>query len=113
MPSAASSKKRSGLLQEALLRANRENLLPGLLEGKTPEPTLEEARADLAAAISRIAHSLFADRFGPLVGTVTETSVNAGLKSFEEQLHRAKGDFTLVAQELSDRIFTSVTSKKK
>lgn len=113
MPSAAPNKKRTGLLQEALLRARREQVLPGLLEAKTPEPTLDEARADLAAAISRITHSLLADRFGPLVGTITETSVTAGLKTFEEQLHRAKGDFTLVAQELTDRIFTRSQTKRK
>jgi hypothetical protein len=35
------------------------------------------------------------------------------LKSGEENLYRAKGDATLIIQELVDRAFTSKPTKKK
>jgi hypothetical protein len=41
---------------------------------------------------------------------VTKTSVETVLKSAEESLHRAKGDVTLLAEELAARIFPA---KKK
>ncbi|CAB4334779.1 unannotated protein [freshwater metagenome] len=72
--------------------------------------TLDEARADLARAISRITHGALSEKFGPLVGTITETTVVSVLKDLESNLYRAKGDFTLVAQELIDR---AVTKRKK
>ena len=75
-----------------------------------PEPTLEEARGELADAIGQLAHTIFSKTYGPLVGSVTKTSVETVLKSAEESLHRAKGDVTLLAEELSARIFPA---KKK
>jgi hypothetical protein len=47
------------------------------------------------------------------VGTVTKTTAETVLKSAEENLYRAKGDATLVIQELVDRAFTSKPPKKK
>ena len=61
------------------------------------EATLDEARADFAAAVGSIAHTLFSKSYGPLVGNVTKTSVETVLKSAEESLHRAKGDLTILA----------------
>lgn len=72
--------------------------------------TLDEARADLARAISKITHGALSQKFGPLVGTITETTVVSVLKDLESNLYRAKGDFTLVAQELIDR---AITKRKK
>ena len=69
------------------------------------EATLDEARADFAAAVGSIAHTLFSKSYGPLVGNVTKTSVETVLKSAEESLHRAKGDLTILAEELTARIF--------
>ena len=78
-----------------------------------PEATLDEARGELASAIGQLAHTIFSKKYGPLVGTVTKTTAETLLKSAEENLYRAKGDATLVIQELMDRAFTSKTNKKK
>jgi hypothetical protein len=69
------------------------------------EITLDEARSDLAAAVGAITHMLFSKSYGPLVGTVTTTSVETILKNAESNAVRAKGDVKLVAEELSARIF--------
>ena len=78
-----------------------------------PEPTLEEAREDLARAIGDVAHSLFAKKYGPMVATVTKTTAEAVLKDLEKNAYRAKNDATLIAQELIDRAITKNRSKKK
>ena len=78
-----------------------------------PEPTLDEAREDLARAIGDIAHSLFAKKYGPMVATVTKTTAEAVLKDLEKNAYRAKNDATLIAQELLDRAITKNRSKKK
>jgi len=78
-----------------------------------PEPTLDEARTELANSIGDIAHKLFSKKYGPLVGTVTKTTAETLLKNAEENLYRAKGDATLIIQELVDRAFTSPKKKKK
>ncbi len=71
----------------------------------------ESAGAD--AGVSRVIHNLFADRYGPLVGTITEPTVNEFLKGFEANLKRAKGDVTLVAQELLDRAMPPRSRRRK
>ena len=78
-----------------------------------PEPTLDEAREDLARAIGDIAQSLFAKKYGPMVATVTKTTAEAVLKDLEKNAYRAKNDATLIAQELLDRAITKNRSKKK
>ena len=117
MPTSSSGAKRSASLQEAIrdgiLRAGRESTAAGLASDAAPEPTLDEARADLARAAAGIAQKVLADRFGPLTGTITETTIIAGLKNFEEQVARAKGDFNLVAHELADRFLSTLNKKKK
>lgn len=75
------------------------------------EATLDEARNELAQSISRIAHSLFSKKYGPLVGTVTESTVVAVLKDVENNVYRAKSDVTLVVQELLDRAMGSRKTK--
>jgi len=75
------------------------------------EATLDEARQELAQSISRITHSLFAKKYGPLVGTVTESTIVAVLKDIENNVYRAKGDVTLVVQELLDRAMESRKTK--
>jgi hypothetical protein len=76
-----------------------------------PEPTLDEARTELADSIGQIAHMIFSKKYGPLVGTVSKTTAETLLKNAEENLYRAKGDATLVIQELVDRAFTSKQAK--
>jgi len=78
-----------------------------------PEPTLDEAREDLARAIGEVAHSLFAKKYGPMVATVTKTTAEAVLKDLEKNAYRAKNDATLIAQELLDRAITKNRGKKK
>jgi hypothetical protein len=78
-----------------------------------PEPTLDEARAELANSIGEIAHKIFSKKYGPLVGTVTKTTAETLLKNIEENVYRVKGDATLVIQELVDRAFTSPKNKIK
>ena len=103
----------SGNFRDAYLRAQREKPSIGFATGARPEPTLDEARAELAQAVSRVIHNLFADRYGPLVGTITEPTVNEFLKGFEANLKRAKGDVTLVAQELLDRAMPPRSRRRK
>ena len=78
-----------------------------------PEATLDEARTELANSIGEIAHKVFSKKYGPLVGTVTKTTAETLLKNAEENIYRAKGDATLIIQELLDRAFTSPKKKKK
>ena len=80
-------------------------------EQKKPEPTLDEARDDLAKSVSEVAHALFAKKFGPLVGSVTQTTVNAVLKDLEKSAYRLKGDTTLVAEEFIDRMLNKKRKK--
>jgi hypothetical protein len=97
----------SGRIQENYLRARREQPSSTIANTKAPEPTLEEARADLAKAVGKIADQFLAKRYGPLIGTIAETTTIATLQQFEANLTRAKGDVTLVVQEFSDRIFST------
>lgn len=97
----------------ARMKSERASVLNFSSVSARPEPTLEEARGELASAIGQLAHTIFSKKYGPLVGTVTKTTAETLLKSAEENLYRAKGDATLVIQELMDRAFTSKTNKKK
>lgn len=89
---------------ESLLRAMREDPSAGVLDGIRPEPTLEEARVELAREVSRIANALFKDKYGPLVGVMSEPAITEVLRGFEANLDRVKGDITLVIEELVDRV---------
>ena len=99
--------KLSARIQENYLRAGREQPALGIFDAKAPEPTLDEARADLAKAIGKIADQLLSKRYGPLIGTIAETTTTATLQQFEANLTKAKGDITLVVTEFSDRIFST------
>lgn len=87
------------------IRSEKRPLGEFSISGAGKEPTLDEARAEFAAAVGSLAHTIFSRTYGPLVGTVTKTSVETVLKRAEESVHRAKGDAKLVAEELSARIF--------
>jgi hypothetical protein len=89
---------------ESLLRAMREDPSAGVMDGIRPEPTLEEARVELAREVSRIANALFKDKYGPLVGVMSEPAITEVLRGFEANLNRVKGDITLVIEELVDRV---------
>jgi len=84
----------------------------GIANGIRPEPTLDEARAELSEAISRIATSLFKDKYGPLLGVVSQPAVNEFLKGFESNLSLSKGNLTIVLEELLDRVVPKNLRKK-
>lgn len=97
-------------LKSAYLRAERERPSLGICSGKRPEPTLDEIRADLASSLSRVINVVIKDRYGLLGNTLNELTLVEMLRSFEGNLARVKGDVTIIAQELLDRMFTP-TSK--
>ena len=95
------------------MRAMREEPSTGVISGARPEPSLDEARTELAQAISRVANNLFKDKYGPLVGVVSEPAITELLKGFEANLARAKGDITIVAEELLDRVLPPRSKKRR
>ena len=104
-PDSPQSKSADGQSVYDRIRSEKAPLTEFTISGAGKETTLDEARADFAAAVGSLAHMLFSRTYGPLVGNVTKTSVETVLKSAEESLHRAKGDVTLLAEELTARIF--------
>ena len=99
--------------RESYMRAMREEPSSGVISGARPGPSLDEARAELAQAISRVANNLFKDKYGPLVGVISEPAINEFLKGFEANLSRAKGDITLVAEELLDRAIPPRSKRRR
>ena len=85
----------------------------GVISGARPEPSLEEARTELAQAISRVANNIFKDKYGPLVRVISEPAINEFLKGFEVNLARAKGDLTIVAEEFLDRVIPPRSKKRR
>jgi len=102
----------TGNSRQSYLRAMRDEQSLGVTSGLRPEPTLDEARAELSEAISRIATFLFKDKYGPLLGVVSQPAVNEFLKGFESNLSRTKGDLTIVLEELLDRVVPKNLRKK-
>jgi hypothetical protein len=103
----------SGNFMQAYQRAEREKPAAEFIAGRRPEPTLDEARDELAEAITRILDSLLNDRYGPLFGKIGQPAVTEFLKGWENTLSRAKGDFTLLTQELLDRAIPPRSRKRK
>ena len=99
--------------QESYLRSKTENPSAGILLNLRPEPTLDEARAELSEAISRAATYVFKDKYGPLLGAVSQPAVNEFLKEFESNLSRTKGDLTIFFEELFDRVIPKNQRNKK
>lgn len=103
----------TGNSRNSYMRAMREEPSTGVISGARPEPSLDEARTELAQAISRVANNLFKDKYGPLVGVVSEPAITELLKGFEANLARAKGDITIVAEELLDRVLPPRSKKRR
>ena len=99
--------------RQIYLRATRDEPSLGITSGLRPEPTLDEARAELSEAISRAATYVLQDKYGPLLGAVSEPAVNEFLKGFELNLSRTKGDLTIVFEELFDRVIPKNQRNKK
>lgn len=84
--------------REAFSRAERE------FTEAIPAPTLAELRSDLARAIGDFANQNFADRYGPLVGSVVENTAEQILIDMEENGVKARKEASFVAHELMNRI---------
>jgi hypothetical protein len=91
----------------------REEPSSGVIGGTRPEPSLEEARTELAQAISRVANNIFKDKYGPLVGVISEPAINEFLKGFELNLARAKVDLTIVTEEFLDRVIPPRSKRRR
>lgn len=95
----------------ARMRAERPILLEFQGSAKKPEPTLDQARAELADSVSQIIHSLFSKKYGPMVGNVSKTTVETVLKNAEKNAAQTKHDAKLFADEILQRVFKQ--GKKK
>ena len=84
--------------REAFQRAERE------FADAAAEPTLDELRSDLARAIGDFANQNFADRYGPLVGSVVENTAEQILRDLESNGLKARDELAFVARELMNRI---------
>ena len=102
----------SVLSRQSYLRASLEEMRIGLAIGVRPDPTLEEARAELAQALTHVTKSILRDKYGPLVGVLSESAITEFLKNFESNLFRAKGDMTILFEETFDRLAPSIFKKK-
>ena len=89
--------------RQAFERANRE------FEQPKTEPTLDDLRSDLARAIGDFANQNFADRYGPLVGSVVENSAEKILRDFEINGIKVKNEAEFVLRELMDRIIRGIS----
>jgi hypothetical protein len=74
-----------------------------------PEPTLDELRDDLARAIGDFANQNFADKYGPLIGSVAENTAEQILRDFEINGAKAKKEGEFVAKELMDRVIRGIS----
>jgi hypothetical protein len=90
-------------------RARRERIYEECTSNARPSPNLDQARTELSEAISRVATSLFQDKYGPLMRVLSQPVVNEFLKVFEAKISSAKGDFTLVFEELLERAVPKIS----
>ena len=89
--------------RQAFERADREFSHPAA------EPSIDELRSDLARAIGDFANQNFADKYGPLVGSVVDNSAEQILREFEINGVKAKHEAEFVIRELMDRIIRGIS----
>jgi len=94
-------------------RVTSETITLGILNGRRPEPSLDQARRELSVTLSKVAEKFLANRYGPLVQNVSEEAIDSTLRAFEERLIRTKGDITLVLEELTERISKRANKSKQ
>lgn len=85
------------------LHAMSEKPSIGITSGIRPEPSLDEARAELSEAIIRLANSAFSDDFGPLLSVVSQPAIYECLRDIEIKLSRTKEQFSLTISEILER----------
>lgn len=89
-------------VREAFSRAERE------FSEQTSEPTIDELRSDFARAIGDFANQNFAERYGPLVGSVVENTAEQILRDLESNRTKAGKELAFVAEELMNRIIRGI-----
>ena len=104
---------KSSNMRNTYLRAKLERPSKEFVTGQRREIKIDEARNEFATAISRLLNRIFQDKYGPLLGSFSEVTITEILKEFEANLSRAKGDVTLVAQELLDRLLPPTSKKRR
>jgi hypothetical protein len=100
------------LVAQSYLRASQERVHVGIESEIRPEPSLEEARQELASTLSALSQGFLTKQYGPLVSVISEQAINSSLKDFEELLKRSRSDLSLVCLELLDRLSNSYLNKK-
>jgi hypothetical protein len=104
---------KSSLSQKTYLRAAKDKPSLGIKSDIRPEPTLNEARAELSEAISRVATSLSKDIYGPTLRVVSQPAIEEFLRGFEANVSHTKGNFSLIFEELLDRVILKRHRKQK
>lgn len=92
-------------MKSAFSRAAVEIPTIGINSGERNEPSLDQARGELASSVSKALNSCLVERYGPLSISLSELAIEEILKEFESNLARAKSDLTLVTQEILDRVW--------
>lgn len=75
----------------------------GINSGERIEPSLDQARGELASSVSKALNNCLGERYGPLSISLSELAIEEILKEFEANLARVKSDLTLVKLEILDR----------
>lgn len=96
-------------VRNVYLRIGQEIPSRGIIEGTRPEPTLEQAREELARAIHQNSSKWILDDYGPLARVVSETTIIETLKSLEASLTQKKANLSLVLGEIFGRVFQSIS----
>ena len=76
----------SAIIKEKYLRVSREHPSAEIVDGKAPKPDLNQARTELAKVIGKFAEQFLAKKYGPLIGTVAESTAATYLQKFEENV---------------------------
>lgn len=93
--------------ETSYLRASGEMPAFGMNSEKRPEPSLEQARTELANSASRTLNHLVNERYGTVYGILSELTIEEFLKTFEASITKSKNDLTLIFQEILDRVLYS------
>lgn len=99
-------------LDSGYARATREKHLQGVYNGERPSPTLEEARSEFAQALRRQLNAPFVSEFGPIVGVLSEVTIEKFLIDFETKSAHYRDDLRLLLNELFIRIIQSLFERR-
>jgi hypothetical protein len=83
--------------------ASEERPSTGITEGIRAEISLDQARSELANALSGFTKDLFGTNYGQLVGVASESIVEEFLIHLESRLEVVRGGFEIVFGEILER----------